>query len=78
VTEIGESAFEFCYALTSLTIGKGLKVFGDDAFSECDNLKRITLPSREFELDPKAFDSSIRKAFEERDVSNFIINYKEN
>lgn len=67
VTEIGESAFEFCYALTSLTIGKGLKVFGDDAFSECDNLKRITLPSREFELDPKAFDRG----------SNFIINYKE-
>ena len=62
----------------NLTIGKGLKVFGDYAFSGCDNLKNITLPSREFKLNPKAFDSSIRKAFEERDVSNFIINYKEN
>ena len=41
--------------------------FGDDAFSECDNLKRITLPSREFELNPKAFDRG----------SNYIINYKE-
>ncbi len=50
-------------------IGKGLKVFGDYAFGDCENLKNITLPSREFKLDPNAF--------EERDVSKFIINYKE-
>lgn len=78
VISIGNDAFIGCDRLESVTIGKNVISIGDHAFSECDNLKRITLPSREFELNPKAFDSSIRKAFEERDVSNFIINYKEN
>ena len=45
-----------------------MKVFGDYAFGDCENLKTITLPSRDFKLDPKAFD----------DVSNFVFNYKEN
>ena len=67
MTEIGESAFDYCPALTDLTIGKGVKVFGEYVFGECDNLKTVTLPDREFKLDRKLFS----------EYSNFIINYKE-
>ena len=68
VTEIGESTFDYCPALTDLTIGKGVKVFGEYVFGECDNLKTVTLPDRDFKLDRKLFS----------EFSNFTINYKEN
>ncbi len=36
VTSIGESAFSFCYNMTSLTIGRSIKTIKGDAFMLCD------------------------------------------
>ena len=44
VTSIGNSAFYFCYNLTSLTIPSSVMYIGDSAFSRC-SLTSVTLPS---------------------------------
>lgn len=41
VTEIGEGAFDSCYALGSLKLGAGLRIIGDGAFASCRALSRI-------------------------------------
>ena len=38
VTSIGNSAFEDCDSLTSITIPDGVTSIGDSAFSRCKNL----------------------------------------
>ena len=44
VTTIGKGAFEYCWKLTNLTIGKGLTEIGEGAFYWCSQLKQITFP----------------------------------
>ncbi len=38
VTSIGESAFDGCSGLTSVTIGNGVKNIGESAFAKCEEL----------------------------------------
>jgi hypothetical protein len=44
VTSIGESAFENCTSLTSITIGNGVTSIGNYAFERCNSLPSITIP----------------------------------
>lgn len=44
VTSIGESAFESCDALTSITIPNSITSIGSCAFAYCDKLTSITIP----------------------------------
>ncbi len=44
VVRIGESAFDCCYDLKSVTIEEGTKYIGNYAFSSCSSLNEITLP----------------------------------
>ena len=42
---ISEGAFDQCKALTSLTLGEGIKSLGSYAFEGCDLLETVTLPA---------------------------------
>ena len=44
VTSIGESAFERCQSLTSITIPNGVTSIGEAAFAGCSLLKSIKIP----------------------------------
>ena len=44
VIEIGDSAFEYCSSLTSVTIPEGVTSIGDSAFEQCYSLTSITIP----------------------------------
>ena len=44
VTAIGDSAFNDCYALQSITIPDSVTSIGDSAFSDCNALQSITIP----------------------------------
>ena len=44
VTSIGESAFDNCRSLTSITIPKGVTSIGEFAFYGCSSLTSITIP----------------------------------
>ena len=45
VTRIGYSAFEECYALTSVSLPNTVTSIGDNAFKGCNNLTSITIPN---------------------------------
>ena len=45
VTEIGESAFKYCYSLENVKLPKSLLSIGDNAFSDCVNLTNIVIPN---------------------------------
>ena len=45
VTGIGNSAFEYCSNITSVTIPNGVTSIGNHAFFECEYLKSITIPN---------------------------------
>ena len=45
VTAIGEGAFERCADLTSIVISEGVSMLSSYAFSQCTNLKSVTIPS---------------------------------
>ena len=45
VKSIGDSAFEGCSGLTSITISNGVTIIGSYAFMNCSNLTSITIPN---------------------------------
>ncbi len=55
VTSIGNSAFEGCSGLTSITIPEGVTSIGSSAFNGCSGLKSITIPSSVTSIKGNAF-----------------------
>ena len=58
VTSIGNSAFEKCSALTSVTIPKSVTSIGDCAFYNCNNLGTVTIP-HDLKYPSNAFPGSV-------------------
>lgn len=46
VTEIGDEAFSYCYALKELKLPENVRKIGKSAFMECKKLKRIEFPDK--------------------------------
>ncbi len=55
VTSIGNSAFEGCTGITSVTIGNGVKGIGAETFSGCTGLASITIPNSVTRIGGSAF-----------------------
>ena len=55
VSSIGDSAFYFCYSLTSITIPNSVTLIGDRAFSWCRSLTSITIPNSVTSIGFQAF-----------------------
>ena len=55
VTSIGDSAFNECYNLTSVTIPNSVEEIGDYAFKYCDNLTSIEIPNSVTSIGDYAF-----------------------
>ena len=55
VTSIGDSAFEGCYELTSVTLPAGITVIGGHAFSYCQGLTDIIIPDGVISIGDGAF-----------------------
>ena len=49
LTQIGDSAFEFCSSLDNVVLPKTLKSIGSYAFSECSSLSSVRFNSTDFE-----------------------------
>lgn len=56
VTTIGDSAFQYCYNLTSVTIPSGVFSIGNSTFSFCSNLANVTIPSAVTNIGAYAFE----------------------
>lgn len=54
--QVGKSAFQYCYALTSITIPDGITSIGMYAFSQCRSLTNITIPDSVTTISSRAFD----------------------
>ena len=57
MTDIGNSAFCDCIALTSVTIGNSVTSIGDYAFGWCSKLTDITIPDSVTDIGDSAFHS---------------------
>ena len=55
VTTIGESAFQDCSGLTSVTIGNSVTSIGDRAFQGCSDLTSVTIPNSVTSIGELAF-----------------------
>ena len=55
VTEIGEYAFDGCWKMTSVNIGKGVKTIEFGAFEGCEILTTVTIPDSVTEIGGYAF-----------------------
>ena len=56
VTSIGDRAFEWCYGLTSVTIGNSVASIGNMAFYSCSSLTSVTIPNSVASIGLAAFD----------------------
>ncbi len=56
VTEIGSSAFAYCYDLTSVTLPETIIGIGSSAFDSCDSLTTIQIPARTGMIADDAFE----------------------
>lgn len=57
VAEIGESAFERCYSLTSVDLGESLAGIGNNAFMYCYGLENINIPTSVTKIGASAFNN---------------------
>ena len=57
VTRIGNSAFEKCSSLTSVTIPNSVTSIGDWAFDECSGLTSVTIPNSVTSIGDYAFSN---------------------
>ena len=57
VREIGDAAFFYCVALTTVTLPEGLASIGDSAFSFCESLTAVTLPDSLTSIGKNPFSS---------------------
>ena len=57
LTGIGGSAFEYCTALTNVTIPASVKTIGDSAFYGCASLTNVTIPAGVAEIGYNVFGS---------------------
>ena len=57
VTNIANSAFEFCTGLTSISIPESLTGIGDGAFASCSGFTSITIPKSVWSVGGEAFAS---------------------
>ena len=55
VTAIGSCAFEYCDALTELTLPEGLLSIGEAAFGDCSALQSLTIPASVETIGEEAF-----------------------
>ena len=58
VTEIGNSAFNYCEQLASITLSSGLQKISDHMFTYCRSLTSITIPAAVTEIGVEAFAAS--------------------
>ncbi|MBR3508348.1 MAG: leucine-rich repeat domain-containing protein [Lachnospiraceae bacterium] len=56
-TSIGDSAFEECIALSSITIPDSVTTIGKEVFCGCDNLKSLTIPNSVKNIDLSMIDA---------------------
>ena len=56
VTKIGDSAFESCTELKSVSLPDGLTQIGDRAFCNCTSLTEVNIPDTVTEIGDSAFD----------------------
>ena len=70
VEEIGESAFEFSYRLTSVTIPDTVTYIGEAAFRYCEKLSDVTLPAYVTNIGNYAFYDCI--AFKNIVIPDFV------
>ena len=55
VTSIGDSAFSYCWSLTSVTISSGVTSIGGYVFLDCSKLTSVTIPSSVTSIGDSAF-----------------------
>ena len=60
VSSIGDSAFQYCYKLTEVTIPSGVTSIGNDAFSDCNNLTDIHIPEGVVSIGSYAFGNCVK------------------
>ena len=59
VTSIGESAFQYCYSLTSVDIPKSVTSIGNYAFEDCSGLTSVDIPESVTSIGESAFQYCI-------------------
>jgi len=58
ITEIGESTFQHCESLESITIPDGVTIIDDNAFNYCIALTSVTIPNGVTDIGESAFSMS--------------------
>lgn len=76
VTEIGESAFEYCDSLTDITIPNSVTHIGDYAFKSCKSLTNISIPDSIIYIGADAFAYCDNLEYNEYENCKYLGNAK--